>query len=80
MNVFRLRKALTFDHKSSRNLTLSDSCISYTKSNPLSTIKQIKGVQNLYNILCAYCDSREVFESEESKALFPREIYLKIEL
>ena len=36
MNAFRLRKAPTFDRKSSRNLTLWDSCISCAKSNPLN--------------------------------------------
>lgn len=40
--------------KSSRNLTIWDSYISCAKSNPQNTLKQIKRVQNLHNILCAY--------------------------
>jgi hypothetical protein len=41
--------------------------ISCAKSNPLRTLKQIKGVQDLHNLLSAYYAGREVFEAEGSK-------------
>jgi hypothetical protein len=53
--------------KSSRNLTLWDPYISCAKLNPLRTLRQIKGVQDLHNLLCAYYAGRKVFEPEGSK-------------
>ncbi len=41
--------------------------ISSAKPNRPRTPKQIKGVQNLHNKLCAYYDGREVFELEGSE-------------
>jgi len=41
--------------------------MSCAKSNSLRTIKQIKGVQDWHNLLCACCAGREVFELEGSE-------------
>jgi hypothetical protein len=46
-------------------------CISYVKSNPLGTVKQINGVQELHNLLCAYYAGREVSEPEGSEESCP---------
>ena len=61
VNASGLKDVGGFYHKGSRNLTLWDPYISCTKSNPLPTLKQIQGAQDLHNILC------KVFEPEGSE-------------
>jgi hypothetical protein len=53
-----------FGRKKFQKFNYLDSYTSCAKSNPLRTLKQIKGVHNL---LCAYHAGREVFEQEGSE-------------
>lgn len=54
------------ESKGSRNSTIWDSYTSCAKSNPQSSLTQIKGC-NLHKILCACYDGRDVFEPEGSE-------------
>jgi len=65
-NGVRLKDALSFGRKVPEILTIWDSYIPRAKSNPLRTLKQIKSVQDLHSLLCAY-DGRDVFEPEGSE-------------